>query len=284
MAQQTATIASRDSRSHAIEIFHADSLAGPMRKLKQRFESDNKGMKINLTSGTSKNLADRILKGEPCDVFLSSSPAVTKDNLMQQRISGATDVGIAAASWYVIFSANEMVVIVRKGNPPGIQRVADLAKPGVRFSRVTGEADLATGRTIEFLKRAAALEGWPELAQQIIDSSINDPSTPTPVPDVLRAVQDGTATAAVIYYSAAVTAEGSVDIIRFPASINMSEAIRNAATVPSHAAHPDDGLSFVRFLLTPVAQTILEETGQPPISPPICVGQVPAIVTNALGI
>ena len=51
-----------------------------------------------------------------------------------------------AASWYTIFSANEMVVITAKGNPLGIKQVADLAKPGVKYVRVTGEKDLATGR------------------------------------------------------------------------------------------------------------------------------------------
>ena len=74
-----------------------------------------------------------------------------------------------AATWYVVFSANEMVVITAKGNPLGFRQVADLARPDVKFVRITGEKDLATGRTIEFVKRATAQEGEPELAQAIID-------------------------------------------------------------------------------------------------------------------
>ena len=57
----------------------------------------------------------------------------------------------------MIFSANEMVVITAKGNPLGIHKVVDLASRNVKFIRITGEKDLGTGRTIEFLKRAAAL-------------------------------------------------------------------------------------------------------------------------------
>ncbi len=61
-----------------LEIFHADSLAGPMRELKRAFETQHPGVTINLTSGVSRELAGRILKGEACDVFAPSSPAVDR--------------------------------------------------------------------------------------------------------------------------------------------------------------------------------------------------------------
>ncbi len=96
---------------------------------------------------------------------------------------------------------------------------------------MTGEKDLATNRTIEFLKNATALEGRPELAQKIIDGAAVDPSKPTSVPDAIRAVKEGKANAGVTYYSAAVAARNDLDIIRFPASVNLSDKIRNAASV-----------------------------------------------------
>ena len=260
-----------------VEIFHADSLAGPMRELKQAFEEKNRDVTINLTSGVSKQLAERILRGDSCDVFAPSSTAVVDEDLMNRKVAGSDR---DAASWYVIFSGNEMVVITAKGNPPGIRQVSDLAKPDVKLVRVTGEKDLATGRTVEFLKRAAALEGKPELAQKIIDASVGDPSRPTSVPEAVRAVREGTASAGVVYYSAAVAARNDVEIIRFPASVNMSDSIRNAALVPGTAKNPSEANAFVRFLLTPEAQTILKETGQPPIVPAIRKGELPADVQN----
>jgi molybdate transport system substrate-binding protein len=253
-----------------VEIFHADSLAGPMRELKKAFEARNKGVTINLTSGVSRQLAERILKGDTCDVFAPSSPAVA-DDLM----------GKNAAPWYVVFSANEMVVITAKGNPLGIRQVADLAKPDVKFVRVTGEKDLATGRTIEFLKRAANLEGKPDVAQKIIDGAIAvDPSKPTSVPDTVRAVREGKANAGVVYYSAAVAARDALDIIRFPASVNMSEAIRNAALIPGTAKNPKEAADFIRFVLSPEGQRILLETGQPPVAPALRKGNVPSDIAN----
>jgi molybdate transport system substrate-binding protein len=260
-----------------VEVFHADSLAGPMRELKKAFEAKNKDATVNLTSGVSKQLAERILQGDACDVFAPSSPAVVDQDLMNKKVAGSDR---DAASWYVIFSANEMVVITAKGNPLAIRQVSDLAKPEVRFVRVTAEKDLAAGRTIEFLKRVAALEGKPELAQKIMDASAPDASKPASVPETVRAVREGNASAGVVYYSAAIAARDGVDIIRFPASVNGSDSIRNAALVPGTAKNPKEANDFVRFLLTAEAQAILAETGQPPVVPAIRKGNVPPDVQN----
>lgn len=262
----------KNATAAPIEVFHADSLAGPMRELKRAFEAQHPGATINLTSGVSRELAGRILKGETCDVFAPSSPAVIDQDLMKAKIAGSDR---DAATWYVVFSANEMVVITAKGNPLGIRKIGDLARPDVKFARITGEKDLATGRTIEFVMRAAALEGSPELAQAIVDRAPADPAKPTSIPDVVSAVREGRASAAIVYYSAAVAARNDVDIIRFPVSVNMSEAIRNAAVVPGTARNPKEALEFVVFLLSPEARRILQETGQPPVVPAIRSGAVP---------
>jgi len=261
------------AKASSLEIFHADSLAGPMEALKMAFERKQQGVTINLTSGRSQELAERILKGDVCDVFASSSPAVIEQDLMNKKIASS---GKIAASWFVIFSGNEMVVITTKGNPLGIRRVAELARPEVKFVRVTGEKDLATNRTIDFLKKAAALEGTPELAQKIIDGAAVDPSKPNTVPDTIRAIKEGRANAGVVYYSAAVAAKNDLDIIRFPASVNQSDKIRNAATVPETAENKKGAIDFVRLLLSAEGQKILEETGQPAVVPAIRNGDVPA--------
>ena len=255
-----------------IDVFHADSLSGPMREIKLAFEARNAGVNLRLTSGVSRDLAARILKGDVCDVFAPSSPAVIDEDLMHKKIAGS---GQDAATWYVVFSANEMVVIVAKGNPLGIREVSDLLRPQVRFVRVNGEKDLATGRTIEFVKRATAKEGKPELAPKIIDSAMLDPAKATTVPEAIAAVRDGKANAAVVYYSAAVAARNDVDIIRFPDSVNLSDAIRNAATVPGTARNAKEATELVRFLVSAEAQAILQRTGQPPVVPALRKGTVP---------
>ena len=60
----------------------------------------------------------------------------------------------------------------------------------------------------------------------------------------------------------------------------MSETILNAATVPGTAQNSQDALNFVRYLLGPEGQTILEHAGQPPVVPPMRKGDVPAELIN----
>ena len=263
-----------------VQVFHADSLAGPMLELKRAFEAKRLGANVVLTSGVSRQLAERILRGDGVDVFAPSSPAVIDEDLMNKPIGGTGPAaGKTAASWYVVFSANEMVVITAKDNPLGIRRVSELARPGLRFVRVNGEKDLATARTINFLQRAAAADGEPALAQKIIDgapASVSGDGKPVSVPAAVDAVRSGKADAAVIYYSAAVAARKDIEILRFPDNINLSESIRNAATVPGTASNVADAIAFVAFLLTSEAQAILKETGQPPVVPAIRKGTIPA--------
>ncbi|MBI4839499.1 MAG: substrate-binding domain-containing protein [candidate division NC10 bacterium] len=114
------------------------------------------------------------------------------------------------------------------------------------------------------------------MAQKIIDGAVVDPSRPSTVPDTVRAVKEGKANAGVVYYSAAVAAKNELEIIRFPASINLSDKIRNAASVPGTARNGKGAMDFVRFLLSAEGQSILKETGQPPVVPAIRKGDVPA--------
>jgi molybdate transport system substrate-binding protein len=272
--------ASAVTQAADVQVFHADSLAGPMRELKKAFEAQRPGANVVLTSGVSRQLAERIIKGESVDVFAPSSPAVIDEDLMNRPVAGGgPTAGKPAATWYVVFSANEMVIITAKGNPLGIKRASDLARPGLRFVRVNGEKDLATGRTASFLQRATAAEGEPALAQKILDgalASLAEPGKPVTVPGAVDAVKQGRADAAVVYYSAAVAGRNDVDIVRFADNVNMSEAIRNAATVPGTAGNSADATAFVAFLLSPEAQTILKDTGQPPVVPALRKGVVPA--------
>ena len=251
-----------------IEVWHADSLAGPMKELKKAFEAINKDIVINLTSGRSKELAERVLKGDACDVFAPSDPAVIRD------MFGKTAGGKEAARWSMVFSANEMVVITKKNNPSAVKLMGDLAKEGVTLARVTGEKDMATDRTIQFVNQALTAEVKSGLAKKIIDGTAVKAAT---IPEAVDAVKTGKAAAGIVYLSAAVAAGDEVQIVSFPTAVNLRGDIRNAVTVPGTSKNPDAALNFVKFILAADGQAILKKTGQPPIVPPIKEGSVPAM-------
>jgi molybdate transport system substrate-binding protein len=260
-----AAVQSAGGEKMIVEVWHADSLAGPMKEMKKAFETKNPGILVNLTSGRSRELAERILNGNACDVFAPSDPAVVKDMLGKK--AGGKD----AASWYVVFSANELVMITRKGNPLGVKQMADLVKDPIKLARVTGEKDMATNRTIEFIKRAAAAEGKPDVSQAIIDRALKEQT----IPDVLEAVKSGKADAGIVYLSAAVTVANETEIISFPAKVNLSENIRNVVTIPGTAKDSKAAGLFIRMMLSAQGREILKKTGQPPIVPLIREGDVP---------
>lgn len=262
-----------EAQADVVEVFHADSLAGSMAALQQSFARIRPDVTLRLTSGVSRQLADRIAQGERCDVFVSSSPTVIETRLMT---AGALPNGDAVVDWYAVFSANEMVLIVPKGNPRGVGRIGDLLISGTRLARVTGEDDLATSRSVAFIGRAAALEGLPDAAQAIIAAAPADSARPVSVPGVVAAVIERRADAGIVYLSAAVAAGEAISYTRFPASVNMSEAIRNAVTIPATAASHGPAASFVAFLLAPKGRAILERYGQPPVIPAQFAGAVPA--------
>ncbi|MHB8092625.1 MAG: molybdate ABC transporter substrate-binding protein [Syntrophales bacterium] len=255
-----------------IEVWHADSLAGPLRELKKAFEEKNTGATVNTTSGRSRELAECIIGGEICDVFASSDPVVVQE-MFKKKIGNQ-----AAASWYVVFSANELVVITPKGNPCGLMKMTDLARGGIALARVTGEKDMATSRTIEFIKRALRFEGNPDLSQKIIEGAVQEDT----IPDVLQAVKCGRVDAGIVYLSAAVMIAGSVEIISFPAEVNLSEKIRNAVSIPGTAGNETAALSFVRFMLSAEGGRILLATGQPPLIPPLKEGNIPREIELSL--
>ncbi len=257
----------------AIDVFHADSLAGPMKALKAAFEAKNQGVTVNLVSGRSQELAERILAGAACDVFAPSAPSAIDKVLIGKKVAG-TDKD--AAAWSVVFSANEMVLVTAKGNPKGIKKLIDLDKEGVRFTRVTGEKDMATKRTVDFVWNVSTLEGKPDLAQGIIGKATVDPAKPRTVPMTIQEVVSGSADAGVVYFSAAVDAKDKLEILRFPAMVNLSSEIRNAATVPGTAKDPGTAVKFIRLILSDEGKALLEATGQPPVAPPILNGNVPA--------
>jgi molybdate transport system substrate-binding protein len=248
-----------------IEVFHADSLAGPMGQLKKDFEAKHADSIVKLTSGRSKELAERILKGDVCDVFAPSDPQVV-ESMIGKNVNGKD-----AASWYIVFSANELVMITKKGNPLGLKQMTNLVKRKVTLARVTGAKDMATNRTIEFIKKATAAEGKPRLAQKIINKAVKEDT----VPDVLKAVKSGKAHAGIVYLSAAMTIADDIDVIYFPAEVNLSENIRNAVTVPGTALNVSTANDFIKFMLSAEGRQILKKTGQPPVVPPFKKGTIP---------
>jgi molybdate transport system substrate-binding protein len=252
-----------------IEIFHADSLTGPMNLLKQEFEALHGSVDIRLTPGRSRELANEIGNGANCDVAAFSDEKVMMEEMLGKCIQ-STD--LKAASWYIVFSANQMVLMMPKGNPLAIHGARDLLRPGIRLVRVAGEKDLATYRTLEFIRKVSNNEGMPEIAERIIESAVQAHT----IPEAIQALKDNKGDAAIVYLSTAIAERQHFDHIPFPDSVNLSEQIRNVLSIPSTSQNREAAMDYIRFVLSSTGREILKKAGQPPLFPFIKEGPIPS--------
>jgi len=143
--------------------------------------------------GGSNTLAEQIRQGAPADVFAAAN-AKYPDEL---HADGLVDEP-------VVFASNRLVLIVPKDNPANIEKVADVARSGVKLV-VAGEAVPAGSyaRTVlDRLKLNAALD--------------NIVSNEADVAGVTGKVAQGDAQAGFVYWTDVAAVEDKVTVIEIP--------------------------------------------------------------------
>jgi len=113
--------AQTDALSGELAVSAAASLKGAFDEAIEEFTSQHPDVNITATYDGSSTLATQINGGAKVDVFASADEA---------NMAKVTDPGLAADP--VIFARNTLVVVVPKGNPAGIESLADLANPGAK--------------------------------------------------------------------------------------------------------------------------------------------------------
>ena len=100
-----------------LNVSAAASMTDLLEETAASFETAN-NVKITFNFGASGALQKQIEAGAPCDVFVSASP---------KQVNALVDGGFVSTETTVTFASNDLVIIVPKGNPKGIQAPADLA-------------------------------------------------------------------------------------------------------------------------------------------------------------
>ena len=95
---------------------------------------DKKGIRVEINAGPTPTWKDRAMKD--ADLIFSGSEYMMTD-FMQKDLPGLIDTA-TVRSLYLRPSA----ILVRPGNPKGIQGIKDLARPGLRILVVQGAGQL----------------------------------------------------------------------------------------------------------------------------------------------
>ncbi|HET7572593.1 MAG TPA: molybdate ABC transporter substrate-binding protein [Gaiellaceae bacterium] len=155
--------------------------------------------------GGSNALAAQIRQGLPADVFASANTALPERLFREGRVERP-----------VVFTANALVLIARKGNPERLHGVRDLRRPGLRLA--VGAAGVPVG---DYTRTVLGRLGLARL--------VAGASQETDVREVLAKVALGELDAGFVYATDAKSVQGKVAVLALPRS--SQPTVRYAAAV-----------------------------------------------------
>jgi molybdate transport system substrate-binding protein len=186
--------------------------------------------------GGSNTLAAQIRQGVPADVFASANTSLPFQ---------LYDAGLVEKP--VIFTRNQLTLIVPKSNPAHIHSVLDLRKPGVKL--VVGAVGVPVG---DYTRTVLHNLGADDVLQNVV-------SNETDVREVVTKVALGEADAGFVYVTDARTVRGKVATIgiRWSAQPIVSYAV----AVVRSSRHKARARAFVKSLTGKAAQARLRAAG-----------------------
>jgi molybdate transport system substrate-binding protein len=221
--------------SGTITVSAAASLTEAFTKMAADFEQANPGTTITPNFAASSALVNQIQGGAPADVFASAD-----GTNMQKLVAGGQ-----VTAEPTVFAANELTIVVKKGNPERVKSLADLADLGT----VSLCADaVPCGKYAAQALSQAGVTIPPEKITKGAD-----------VKATLSAVSTGDADAAIVYTTDAKAVGSAVQVVAIPAWLNVY-AIYPIARV-AESENRDLANAFVKYTVSPAGQKTLQGYG-----------------------
>jgi molybdate transport system substrate-binding protein len=223
----------------SITVSAAASLTGPFTKMGADFQKANKGTTITFNFAASSALVAQIQGGASADVFASA------DGSNMQKVVTTGQVTADPTD----FTANLLTIVVKKGNPKGVKKLADLANVGI--------VSLC----------APAVPCGKYATQMFNQDGITIPTDHVTlgqdVKAALAAVSPGDADAGVVYVTDAKSAGNTVTQVKIPASLNVLAIYPIAVLAGTQNAALAD--AWVAYVLSPAGQKTLASFGFLPV-------------------
>lgn len=215
-----------------ITVLAAASLTDAFTDLAADFEHRYPGTHVELSFAGTPALVAQIEQGAPADVFAAAD---------EESMDGLVETGLADEP--LVFASNRMEIVLQRGNPEGVFRISDLARPGLVV--VLCDAGVPCGRLAdEVLDRAGVTVAAASREQ-------NARST-------LAKVELGEADAAIVYASDAHTSHQVLGLI-IPDDLNATTSYPIA--VIHDAPNVSAARAFAEFVGSSDARPRLERAG-----------------------
>ena len=231
-----------------LTVFAASSLTDAFTEIGKNFEAANPGATVTLNFAGSQALQTQIEQGAPADVFASASKSYM-DLLV-------TD-SFVTADVPQNFLTNKLVVVLPANNPAALEKLEDLAKPGVKL--VLAAEAVPVGKyalqALDLMNGSFGTDFKDKVLKNVVSNEDN-------VKQVVAKVQLGEADAGVVYTSDAVAAP-DLKTIEILAELNVIAKYPIAPLAKSTNA--DLAKTFVDYVLSPEGQAVLQKWGFGPI-------------------
>jgi molybdate transport system substrate-binding protein len=160
------TMRSTEGENAQLVVFAASSLLGPFEQLGEAFRSRHPSVAVSFNFAGSAQLVAQLEQGALADVAAFADP----DNMRRAQAAGLI------RGEPVVFARNRLALVVPASNPAGIERLADLARPGVKV--VLAHENVPAGRYARtMLTRASQRPDYgPDFAQRVLANVVSQGS------------------------------------------------------------------------------------------------------------
>lgn len=217
-----------------LTVFAAASLTDAFQTLGHDFESGHPGVTVRFSFAGTPTLVTQIEQGAQADVF-ASADTTNMDKLRSDGFASGTPH---------VFAHNQLEIVVAPGNPKGINRMADLAKPGLVY--------ISAGPTVPAGKYALQ-------ALQKAGVSVTPKSEETDVKSVISKIELGEADAGIVYTTDVKAAGSKVTGVPIPDQFNVVATYPMVVVKDSKQASTAG--SFIAFVTSQSGQATLASYG-----------------------
>jgi molybdate transport system substrate-binding protein len=223
-----------DGGTATVNVLAAASLTESFTTLAREFEADHPGVSVKLAFDSSATLAEQVNAGAPADVLATAD----------ERTMGLVADGGNTTGEPKVFATNHLQLAVPRDNPAGIERFADLDRPGVSYVVCVDSAPC--GKLAATVLKAAGIVAEP--VSEEVD-----------VKAVLSKVQLDEADAGLVYATDAVAAGDEVRAVDIPASEQNLNRYPIAAL--KDADQPALARAWVRLVTSAQGRRVLRDAG-----------------------
>jgi molybdate transport system substrate-binding protein len=230
-----------------LNIFAAASLTEAFTEIGKNFEAANPRATVTFNFAGSQALRTQIEEGAPADVFASAS-----GKEMDTLVTG-TLVGEGTSK---VFLNNKLVIILPADNPAGLEKLEDLAKPGIKLVLAAEEVPVGNyaRQALGLMNGSFGTDFKDKVLANVVSNEDN-------VKQVVSKVQLGEADAGIVYTSDAVAAP-DLKTIEIPTELNVIAKYPIAPLARSEKA--DLATSFIDYVLSAEGQAVLAKWGFAP--------------------